>query len=141
MKKHYLFIDESGGKGYADTIILLSRDRNDEVILCPLAVFVLVPQLLKRNLETFSSMSQRRLVIFDFRICSSPKPLQITWRASELIIKGFERKRREKTLKLLKVIILIGAHQKVSVDPGFSSSNVEANFDVGEEKLAFLEPP
>ena len=80
------------------TIILFCCDCDDDVGLCPLAVFVLVLQLLKRNLEALSTMAQGRVVILDIRVRSLPKPSQIAWGAPELVVESLESKRGKKAL-------------------------------------------
>lgn len=79
---------------------IFCRDCDDEVGLCPLTVFVLVFQLLKRNLEALSTMAQGRLVILDLRVRSPSKPSQIAWGAPELVVESLESKRGKKALKL-----------------------------------------
>ncbi|MNF75341.1 hypothetical protein D3C85_951190 [compost metagenome] len=71
-------------------VILFCSDCDDEISLCPLAVFELVLQLLKRNLESLRTMSQSRLVILDFRLCSPAEPSQIAGRAPKLVVVGLE---------------------------------------------------
>ncbi|RMQ67403.1 hypothetical protein ALP99_200027 [Pseudomonas syringae pv. tomato] len=72
------------------SVILLSRDRDNDILLCPLIVFELVLQFLKRNLEALSAMSKCRLVITYFRTRSPSKSSQIAWRAPKLVVEGLE---------------------------------------------------